>query len=168
MAKAWAAGRTVAPSVYPHPIAFNILPSVGSFKDDSGESTEEIKMRKETHKILGDSSIRVSSTCARVPVFNGHSIAVHAEFKKPLSVEAARAAISASEGVTLTDDPKKAVYPQPIAASGNLNVLAGRIRLDPGAESNGLALWVSGDNIWKGAAQNAIQIAQIMVRDGMK
>lgn len=168
MTKAWAAGRTVAPSVYPHPIAFNILPSVGSFKDDSGESTEEVKMRKETHKILGDSSIRVSSTCARVPVFNGHSIAVHAEFKKPLSVEAARAAISASEGVTLTDDPRKAVYPQPIAASGNLNVLAGRIRLDPGAESNGLALWVSGDNIWKGAAQNAIQIAQIMVRDGMK
>ncbi|MGA1193311.1 MAG: aspartate-semialdehyde dehydrogenase, partial [Kiritimatiellia bacterium] len=88
--RAWAAGQPFAPEVYPHQIAFNVLPAVGSFKDDSGESTEEIKMRRETHKILGDASIRVANTCVRVPVFNGHSIAINVEFDRPISPDEAR------------------------------------------------------------------------------
>jgi aspartate-semialdehyde dehydrogenase len=164
-AKAWAAGQPLVREVYPHPIAFNLIPCVGSFKDDSGETTEEIKMRKETHKILDDASIRVATTCVRVPVFNGHSIAIHAEFERPLSPEKARELLSNTPGVKLVDEPKKAVYPMPIAASGNYDVLVGRVRKDLSSD-NGLVLWCAGDNIWKGAAQNAIQIAEVMVERG--
>lgn len=164
-ARAWAEGRSIAPQIYPHRIAFNLLPSVGSFKDDSGESTEEQKMRRETHKILGDSSIRISTTCVRVPVFNGHSIAVHAEFERPIDPAEARELLRNAPGVRVVDEPAKAEYPMPIAASGQYEVLVGRIRRDPSAE-NGLALWCSGDNIWKGAAQNAIQIAEELIRRG--
>jgi aspartate-semialdehyde dehydrogenase len=164
-ARGWAAGQTVTPEVYPHPIAFNVIPSVGSFKDDSGESTEEIKMRRETHKILGDPSIRVATTCVRVPVINGHSIALHAEFAQPLSPEQARELLAGAPGVKVVDDPRNAVYPMPIHASGNDDVLVGRIRRDQSAE-NGLVLWCSGDNIWKGAAQNAIQIAEALIAGG--
>ena len=164
-ARAWAAGQPLPREVYPHQILFNVIPSVGSFKDDSGESTEEIKMRRETHKILGDASIRVSTTCVRVPVFNGHSISINAEFERPLSPEAARAILAKAPGVTVVDDPKQAVYPMPVDASGKYDVLVGRIRRDPTVE-NGLALWCAGDNIWKGAAQNAIQIAEVMAQRG--
>jgi len=160
--RAWAAGQSAKPEVYPHPIAFNVIPCVGSFKDDSGESTEEIKMRKETHKILGDTSIRVATTCVRVPVFNGHSIAIHAEFERPLSPDEARALLANTPGVELTDDPKNAVYPMPLHASGAYDVLVGRIRRDQSVP-NGLVLWCCGDNIWKGAAQNAIQIAEALI-----
>ena len=163
--RAWVAGQPLPREVYPHPIAFNLIPCVGSFKDDSGESTEEIKMRRETHKILGDASIRVSTTCVRVPVFNGHSIAINAEFEKPITPDAARALLAKAPGVTVVDDPKQAVYPMPLDVSGKYDVLVGRIRRDPTAE-NGLALWCAGDNIWKGAAQNAIQIAEVMVQRG--
>ena len=163
-ARAWVTGQTApAPEVYPHPIAFNIIPSVGSFKDDSGESSEEVKMRRETHKILGDESIRVATTTARVPVFNGHSIAIHAEFEQPLSAEQARNILAQAPGIELVDDPASAVYPMPLSASGQAAVHAGRIRRDPSVE-NGLALWVAGDNLWKGAAQNAIQIAEELIR----
>jgi aspartate-semialdehyde dehydrogenase len=161
-AKAWAANQPLTHEVYPHQIAFNLLPSVGSFKDDSGESTEEIKMRKETHKILGDGTIKVATTCVRVPVLNGHSIAIHAEFEKPLSAEAAKGLLAKSAGVRLVDEPKSAVYPMPIDASGNYDVLVGRIRKDQSCD-NGLVLWCCGDNIWKGAAQNAIQIAEVII-----
>jgi aspartate-semialdehyde dehydrogenase len=160
-ARAWAAGQPMTREVYPAQIAFNLFPSVGSFKDDSGESTEEIKMRRETHKILGDSSIRVSTTCVRVPVFNGHSIAINVELENPLSPEQARELIAKAPGVKLVDEPKSAVYPMPIHASGDYDVLVGRIRRDQSVD-NGLVLWCSGDNIWKGAAQNAIQIAEIL------
>jgi aspartate-semialdehyde dehydrogenase len=166
-AKAWAAGQPLPREVYPHQILFNVIPSVGSFKDDSGESTEEIKMRKETHKILGDSAIRVGNTCVRVPVLNGHSIAINVEFEKPLSVEQARAILAKAPGVKLVDDVKNAVYPMPINASGHYDVEVGRIRKDQSCD-NGLVLWCAGDNIWKGAAQNAIQIAEDMVRMGLK
>ncbi len=164
-ARAWVAGQPLPREVYPHPIAFNLIPSVGSFKDDSGESTEEIKMRRETHKILGDDSIRVSTTCVRVPVFNAHSIAINAEFEKPISPAEARSLLARAPGVTVVDDPKNAVYPMPLEASGKYNVLVGRIRKDPTVD-HGLALWCAGDNIWKGAAQNAIQIAEVMVQNG--
>lgn len=162
--RAWAAGKAIPREVYPHQIAFNVLPSVGSFKDDSGESTEEIKMRKETHKILGDASIRVGNTCARVPVMNGHSIALNVEFEKPLTPEQAREILSHSPGVRVVDDPKHAQYPMPLDASAHDDVLVGRIRKDQSAD-NGLVLWCSGDNIWKGAAQNAIQIAEELIRE---
>lgn len=163
-AKAWAAGQALPREVYPHQIAFNVLPSVGSFKDDSGETTEEVKMRKETHKILGDASIRIGNTCARVPVFNGHSIAINVEFEKPLSAEQAREILAKAPGVKVVDDPKHAGYPMPIDASGKYDVLVGRIRKDQSVE-NGLVLWCSGDNIWKGAAQNAIQIAECLIHE---
>lgn len=161
-AKAWAAGQPMPREVYPHQIAFNVLPAVGSFKDDSGESTEEIKMRKETHKILGDGAIRVGNTCVRVPVINGHSIAINVEFEKPLSPEQAREILQKAPGVQVVDDPKHSVYPMPLQASGHYEVQVGRIRKDQSTD-NGLVLWCSGDNIWKGAAQNAIQIAEALI-----
>ncbi len=165
-ARAWVAGQPLPREVYPHQILFNVIPSVGSFKDDSGESTEEVKMRNETHKIL-DPAIRVATTTVRVPVFNGHSEAINIEFEKPLSADEARAILAKAPGVTVADDPKSAIYPLPIAASGNYDVLVGRVRKDPSVD-NGLALWVCGDNIWKGAAQNAIQIAEKMIEMGLK
>ncbi|HMO03427.1 MAG TPA: aspartate-semialdehyde dehydrogenase [Kiritimatiellia bacterium] len=161
--RAWAANQPLPREVYPHQIAFNVLPSVGSFKDDSGESTEEIKMRKETHKILGDDSIRVGNTCVRVPVFNGHSISINVEFEKPLTPAQARDLLAKARGVKVVDDPKNAVYPMPLQASGNYDVLVGRIRKDQSCD-NGLVLWCAGDNIWKGAAQNAIQIAEELIK----
>lgn len=161
-AHAWAEGKPMVREVYPHQIAFNLIPCVGSFKDDSGESTEEIKMRRETHKILGDSTIRVSATCVRVPVFNGHSISLNVEFEKPITPDEARALLAKTPGVRLTDDPKKSVYPMPILASGEYDTFVGRIRKDQSVD-NGLALWCAGDNIWKGAAQNAIQIAEVLI-----
>ena len=161
----WAAGKPAKSEVYPHPIAFNVLPHIGSVKDDSGETTEETKMRRETHKILGDSNIQVVATCVRVPVFNGHSEALFVEFEKPITVEQARAILSRTPGVRLEDDVKNAVYPMPIHASGDFDVLVGRIRKD-NSVPNGLVLWAAGDNIWKGAAQNAIQIAEKLIEAG--
>lgn len=162
--KAWVAGQPLPREAYPHQIAFNLIPCVGSFKDESGETTEEIKMRKETHKIL-DASIRVATTCVRVPVFNGHSIALNIELEKDLSPEQARALLAKAPGVKLVDEPKSAAYPMPIDASGHYDVLVGRIRKDMSVEK-GLVLWCAGDNIWKGAAQNAIQIAEELVARG--
>lgn len=160
--KAWVKGQLISAKVYPHQIAFNVIPCVGSFRGESGESTEEIKMRLETHKILGDSSIRIASTCVRVPVFNGHSIAVNVEFERPLSPVEARKILERSPGVRVVDDPANSTYPMPINAPGQFDVLVGRIRKDQSVE-NGLVLWCSGDNIWKGAAQNAIQIAEHLI-----
>ncbi|MCS6772085.1 MAG: aspartate-semialdehyde dehydrogenase [Kiritimatiellae bacterium] len=162
--RAWAAGDPLPREVYPHQIAFNVIPSVGSFKDDTGESTEEIKMRRETHKILEDPSIRVGNTCVRVPVFNGHSMAINVEFEKPMTPELAREILQTAPGVKVVDDPGNALYPMPIHASGRYEVLVGRIRRDQSCD-NGLVMWCSGDNIWKGAAQNAIQIAEELLRN---
>lgn len=161
--RAWSAGQPLQHEVYPHQIAFNVLPAVGSFKDDSGESTEEIKMRKETHKILGENSIRVGNTCVRVPVINGHSIAINVEFEKPLSPEQARELLRHAPGVVVIDNPKNAEYPMPLNASCKYDVQVGRIRKDQSVD-NGLVLWCAGDNIWKGAAQNAIQIAEALIK----
>jgi aspartate-semialdehyde dehydrogenase len=161
--KAWAAGQPMPkPEQYPHPIAFNVLAQIGSCKDDSGETTEEVKMRKETHKILGDSAIRVCTTCVRVPVFNGHSEALFVEFARPISPAQARDILAKSPGVLLTDDIQKSLYPMPLDVSGQYDVRVGRIRKDASVE-NGLALFVAGDNIWKGAALNAIQIAEKLI-----
>jgi aspartate-semialdehyde dehydrogenase len=163
--RGWADGKTVEPDVYPHPIAFNVLAQIGSVKDASGATSEEQKMQRETHKILGDPSIRISSTCVRVPVFNAHSEALHVELKKPLSVEQARKILGDADGVDLVDNVDDDQYPTPLAASGIESVLVGRIRRDDVFE-NGLALFAAGDNLWKGAALNAIQIAEAMIRIG--
>ncbi len=161
-ARAWAEGKTVASEVYPHPIAFNVLPQIGGDKVEPGTTSEELKMKRETHKILGDPSIRVSTTCVRVPVFNGHSEALHLELRNPLSPDEARAALAEAPGVRVVDDLSKAKFPMPIEASGKEEVLVGRIRQDTSVE-NGLALFVAGDNLWKGAALNAIQIAEKLI-----
>lgn len=157
--RAWATGEELRHMIYPHQIAFNVIPVVGSFKDDSGESTEEIKMRKEIQKILCDPTIGIATTCVRVPVFNGHSIAVNVELARPMGVEEVREILACAPGVRLVDDPENSLYPMPIHSSGQSDVLVGRIRKDQSCE-NGLVLWCSGDNVWKGAAQNAIQIAE--------
>lgn len=160
--RAWAEGRECAPEVYPHPIAFNVLAQIGSVKDEPGVTSEEQKMRRESHKILGDDSIRISTTCVRVPVFNGHSEALHVELARPLSVEEAREILEQAEGVRVVDDLSANAYPMPLDCSGREDVLVGRIRLDS-ALDHGLALFVAGDNLWKGAALNAVQIAEKMV-----
>jgi len=163
--RGWAEGKKAKPDVYPHPIAFNVLAQIGSVKDESGATSEEQKMQRETHKILGDDSIKISSTCVRVPVFNAHSEALHVELKKPLSVEQAREILREADGVELVDNVEESEYPTPLAASGIENVLVGRVRRDDVFE-NGLALFVAGDNLWKGAALNAIQTAEAMIRVG--
>ncbi len=165
--RAWVAGEPMVKENYPHQIAFNVLAQIGSVKDTPGWTTEEMKLKRETHKILGDSSIRVSTTCVRVPVMNAHSEALHVEFKNPMNAAKAREILSKAEGVTVVDDIAKSVYPMPISASGHENVLVGRIRDDDSAD-NALALFVAGDNLWKGAALNAIQIGEKMIAMGLK
>ncbi|PZT98391.1 MAG: aspartate-semialdehyde dehydrogenase [Gordonia sp. (in: high G+C Gram-positive bacteria)] len=147
------------PVKYVAPIAFNVLPLAGSLVDDgSGETDEDQKLRNESRKILGLPDLLVSGTCVRVPVFTGHSLSINAEFANPLSVEEATKILADAAGVTLTD------VPTPLAAAGRDNSLVGRIRQDPGApEGRGLALFVSGDNLRKGAALNTIQIAELLV-----
>ncbi|WP_030168902.1 MULTISPECIES: aspartate-semialdehyde dehydrogenase [Actinomycetes] len=147
------------PVKYVAPIAFNVLPLAGSLVDDgSGETDEDQKLRNESRKILGLPDLLVSGTCVRVPVFTGHSLSINAEFANPLSVEEATKILTDAAGVTLTD------VPTPLAAAGKDNSLVGRIRQDPGApEGRGLALFVSGDNLRKGAALNTIQIAELLV-----
>ena len=148
-----------APNKYVAPIAFNVLPLAGALVDDgSGETDEDQKLRNESRKILGLPDLLVSGTCVRVPVFTGHSLSINAEFGSPLSVERARELLAAAPGVSLVD------VPTPLEAAGKDDSLVGRIRQDPGVpEGRGLALFVSGDNLRKGAALNTIQIAALLV-----
>ena len=158
-------GAPLQKKVYPYQIAFNAIPQVDSF-GPNGYTGEETKMMLESRKIMGLPELRVSATTVRVPVVRAHSISVNAEFERPVSVEAAKAAIAAFEGAELVDDPANRVYPTPLDFSRKVKCGVGRIRLDT-ALDNGLALWVSGDNLWKGAALNAIQNAEYMVREGL-
>jgi aspartate-semialdehyde dehydrogenase len=146
------------PKTYVAPIAFNVLPLAGSLVDDgSGETDEDQKLRYESRKILGIPELLVSGTCVRVPVFTGHSLSINAEFARPLSPERARQLLDGAPGVKLVD------VPTPLAAAGVDDSLVGRIRQDPGVpEGRGLALFVSGDNLRKGAALNTIQIAELL------
>ncbi|MEI8090686.1 MAG: aspartate-semialdehyde dehydrogenase [Opitutaceae bacterium] len=162
--QAHAKGVPITKKVYPYQIAFNAIPQVDSFGSD-GYTGEETKMREESRKIMGLPDLKVSATCVRVPVVRAHSVAVNAEFERPVSVEAARAAIAAFGGAQLLDDPSKQVYPTPLDFSRQVKCGVGRIRIDS-ALDNGLSLWVSGDNLWKGAALNALQNAELMVREG--
>ncbi len=147
-----------APSKYVAPIAFNVVPLAGSLVDDgSGETDEDQKLRNETRKILGIPELAVSGTCVRVPVFTGHSLSINAEFARPLSVQRARELLANAPGVKLVD------VPTPLAAAGVDDSLVGRIRQDPGVpDGRGLALFISGDNLRKGAALNTIQIAELL------
>ncbi len=151
-------GREVGREVYPHQIAFNVLPHVDVFLDN-GYTKEEMKMVHESRKIMGLPDFQASVTCVRVPVYRAHSIAVSAEFEKPVSVEAAREAIIAAPGIDLNDDVAANAYPLPLELAGQDNCQVGRIRKDCAME-NGLSFWVAGDQLLKGAALNAVQIAE--------
>ena len=152
-------GQAVA-HVYPHPIAFNVLPHVDSFLD-TGYTREEMKMQNEGRKIMHLPDFRASVTCVRVPVYRAHSVAMSAEFERPVSLEAARAVLANAPGLDLIDEPLSDRYPTPLAAAGKDNCQVGRLRLDCALE-NGVGLWVSGDQLLKGAALNAVQIAELL------
>jgi aspartate-semialdehyde dehydrogenase len=158
-------GSPVA-AVYPHQIAFNALPQAGSFADGDDHTDEERKLINETRKILGDHEIKVSATCVRVPVVTGHSEAVNVETRERLSPERARELLEAAPGVTVIDDPAAARYPMAIEAAGRDDVFVGRIRRDPGNE-RAIDLWVVSDNLRKGAATNAVQVAELLVERGL-
>ena len=155
-------GQTTIPHVYPHQIAFNLLPEIDVFLDN-GYTKEEWKMVEETRKIMHAYDIAVSATCVRVPVFIGHSEAVHAEFSQPMFPEEARRILAQAPGVKVLDDPTISLYPQPWSVAGTDEVFVGRIRKDA-AHPNGLVMWVVADNIRKGAALNAVQIAEEMIK----
>lgn len=156
------AGEEVTPSVYPHPIAFNLIPEIGSWKDEDYTS-EEWKMVNETRKIMHAPEIKIATTCVRVPVYVSHSAAVHVEFENPMSPAEFRNILSKAPGVEVHDDPKSSVYPTPFDAAGKDPVYAGRIRRDISTE-NGIVYWVVGDNLRKGAALNALQIAEELIK----
>ena len=157
-------GQDAEPKVYPHQIAFNCLPHIDVFSE--GDYTfEEIKMIKETKKIMGDDSIKVTATTVRVPVFYGHSESVNLEFAKPLSAKQARAILAQAPGIQVYDNPGERMYPMPVMAAGEDEVFVGRIREDDTVE-HGLNLWVVADNIRKGAALNAVQIAELLLKKG--
>ena len=149
-----------ADSVYPHPIAFNLLPHIDSFLE-SGYTKEEAKMQDEARKIMHLPELRVSATCVRVPVYRAHSVAVTAEFERPISLERARELLSKAPGLELVDEPQSNRYPMPFSVAGKDNCQVGRVRLDCAFE-NGLSFWVSGDQLLKGAALNAAQIAELL------
>src|SRR5438128_3672164 len=155
-------GQPVTKEVYPHQIAFNVLPQVDSFLSD-GYTKEEMKMQNEGRKIMHHPAFRASVTCVRVPVYRAHSVAVSAEFKQPVSVDAARTVLSKAPGLDVVDDPEKKEYPMPLYTAEKYNCQVGRIRQDC-ALDNGLCFWVSGDQLLKGAALNAVQIAEELVK----
>lgn len=153
--------KDIKPLVYPHQIAFNCLPHIDKFMDD-GYTKEEIKMVNETKKIMGDDSIRVTATTVRVPVFRGHSEAINIETEKKLTANAVRALLSKAPGVLVYDAPEKNVYPLATLCAGKDEVYVGRIREDNTIE-NGINIWIAADNLRKGAALNAVQIAEKLI-----
>ncbi|HMT05851.1 MAG: aspartate-semialdehyde dehydrogenase [Solirubrobacterales bacterium] len=154
------------PKVYPHQIAFNVIPQVETFKDGDDYTTEERKVMAETRKILGlGEEVKISATCARVPVFTGHSESLNIETREDLSPDRAREILSAAENVKVVDNPALGEYPTAIDAAGTDETLVGRIRRDPGQEKT-LNLWLAGDNLRKGAATNAVQVAELLVSNG--
>src|SRR5437667_12763515 len=155
-------GQPARPEVYPHPIAFNVLPQVDAFLE-SGYTKEELKMQNEGRRIMHHPEFRASVTCVRVPVYRAHSIAVSAEFQKPVTVEEAREVLVNAPGLDLVDEPAKNEYPLPLYAAERYNCQVGRIRKDC-ALDNGLCFWVPGDQLLKGAALNAVQIAEELLK----
>jgi aspartate-semialdehyde dehydrogenase len=152
--------RQLTPQVYPHPIAFNVLPHVDVFLE-SGYTKEEMKMQNEGRKIMHLPEFRASVTCVRVPVYRAHSVAVSAEFERKVSVEQAREVLAKAPGLELVDEPQNNRYPMPLKVAGKDNCEVGRVRVDCAFE-NGLSFWVCGDQLLKGAALNAVQIAELL------
>jgi aspartate-semialdehyde dehydrogenase len=160
-------GQTTVPHVYPHQIAFNLLPEIDVFLDND-YTKEEWKLVEETRKIMHADDIAISAFCVRVPVFIGHSEAVHVEFSQPISPDEARRILAHAPGVKVLDDPAISLYPQPWSAAGTDEVFVGRIHRDA-SHLNGLVMWIVADNLRKGAALNAVQIAEEMIkRDWVK
>ncbi len=160
-------GEVTTPHVFPHQIAFNVLPEIDVFRDD-GYTKEEWKMREETRKIMHADGIMISATCVRVPVLIGHAVAVHVEFSQPMLPDEALKILSRAPGIKVLDDTSISLYPQPWSAAGSDEVFVGRIRKDA-SHPKGLAMWICADNLRKGAALNAIQIAEEMIkRDWVK
>jgi len=157
-------GREVVPHLFPHQIAFNVLPEIDLFMDNA-YTKEEWKMVEETQKIMHAPEIAISATCVRVPVSIGHSEAIHIEFSRPMSPQEARQILAEAPGVRVQDDPGISLYPHPWSAAGTDDVFVGRIRKDASHE-RGLAMWVVSDNIRKGAALNTVQIAETMIERG--
>jgi aspartate-semialdehyde dehydrogenase len=155
-------GQPTTPHVYPHQIAFNLLPEIDVFLDNN-YTKEEWKLVEETRKIMHANKIAISATCVRVPIFVGHSEAIHVEFSRPMSPEEARRILTQAPGVKIVDDPGISLYPQPWPVAGSDEVFVGRIRQDASLP-NGLTMWVVADNLRKGAALNAVQIAEEMIR----
>jgi aspartate-semialdehyde dehydrogenase len=156
-------GQPVTHEVYPHQIAFNVLPHIDSFLS-TGYTKEEMKMENEGRKIMHHPTFRASVTCVRVPVYRAHSIAVSAEFEKPVSVESAMIVLHRAPGLDVIDNPAKCEYPLPLYQSDKYNCAVGRLRRDCAME-NGLCFWVSGDQLLKGAALNAVQIAEELLKN---
>ena len=152
--------RPTTSDIYPHPIAFNVLPHVDSFLED-GYTKEEMKMQNEGRRIMHLPDFRASVTCVRVPVYRAHSVAISAEFERTVCVDEAREVLAKAPGLDLLDEPHRNIYPMPLDAAGKDNCQVGRVRLDCALE-NGLAFWVSGDQLLKGAALNAVQIAELL------
>lgn len=163
--RAWCAGEPLPVEQFPHQLAFNLLPHVDRFLE-SGYTREEEKMLNESRKIMELPGLRASTTCVRVPVLRAHSIALNAEFERPVDVARAREAIAAFAGAELCDAPADNRYPMPLDFSEKETCGVGRLRIDS-ALDNGLALWVVGDQLWKGAALNAVQIAEALHADGL-
>ena len=155
-------GEAVTREVYPHQIAFNVLPQVDSFLA-SGYTKEEMKLENEGRKIMHHPGFKASVTCVRVPVYRSHSVAVSAEFEKPITVEAARAVLLQAPGLDVVDNPSASQYPMPLHTSEKDNCAVGRLRMDC-ALDNGLAFWICGDQLLKGAALNAVQIAEELLK----
>lgn len=164
-AKAVLDGRNAVPHVYPHQIGFNLIPEIDVFLDN-GYTKEEWKMLEETRKIMHAPDIAISATCVRVPVYIGHSEAIHVEFTRPITAVEAKQILSEAPGVRLQDDPDVNLYPQPWEVAGNDDVYVGRVREDV-SQPNGLVMWVVADNVRKGAALNGIQIAEYMIDNGL-
>jgi len=165
--KSYVSGKKIEKSVYPHQIFGNLIPEIGSLSDEfPGYFTEEVKMIKETRKILGEPGLKISATCVRVPVFNAHSESITCEFEKKVSIDKVKEILNKFPGVVLMDKPEESFYPTPLFASEKDGVFVGRIRKNPAIE-NAIDMWVVSDNIRKGAALNTIQIAEKMIEEGL-
>jgi len=164
---AYAHHREIKNEVYPYQIAFNVIPEIGSLSEEfPGYYTEEVKMIKETRKILDEQELKISATCVRVPVFNGHSESITIQCERKPDVGEVRDILSSFPGVKVIDEPEKSLYPTPLLASGKDKVFVGRIRENTALE-NALDIWTVSDNIRKGAALNAVQIAEVILRMGI-
>jgi aspartate-semialdehyde dehydrogenase len=163
--KAWAKGESIpTANKFQYQIAFNLIPQIDVFTDN-GYTKEEMKMTNETKKIMGDNSIEVSATCVRVPVFRSHSENIWIETEKPISLQQAKELLSKAEGIQLMDEPESKKYPMPLFAENMQTVYVGRVRADISTKNNALTFWVVSDNLLKGAALNAVQIAETLVKN---